>query len=259
MKLSKIKGKDNVLQLEIKDGQDWYLNTLRRLMTSETPVMAIEQVEMRRNDSILYDEVLTHRLGLVPLTTDLESYQLPSAEEIESGEYLAQSSCKLVLAAKGPCIVFAKDLKSKDPKVKPVFPDMPLVKLLEGQELEFEATAIMGIGKVHAKWSPGHVYFRKIPSITIKNPSALAIAQACPTGTLAEKAGKVHVTDEKTCILCNACMDLDGAKSVTVETATNFLFAVESWGQITTEEIVTTAVDAYNKQLKEFDTLVKSL
>lgn len=259
MKLSKVKSKENILQLEAKDAQDWYLNTLRRVMSSETPVMAIESVEIRRNDSILYDEVLTHRLGLVPLTTDLESYQMPSAEELESGEYLAQSSCKLTLSAKGPGIVFAKDLKSKDPKIKPVFPDIPLVKLLEGQELELEATAVMGIGKVHAKWSPGHVHFRKIPSITIKNPSTLAAAQACPTGTLAEKGGKVSVTDEKTCILCNACMDIDGGKSVTVETGTDFLFVVESWGQISSEEIVATAVDVYNKQLKEFDTLVKNL
>jgi DNA-directed RNA polymerase subunit D len=259
MKLSKIKSKDNVFQLEAKDAQDWYLNTLRRVMTSETPVMAIELVEFRRNDGILYDEMLSHRLGLVPLTTDLASYQLPSAEEIESKEYLAQSSCKLTLTAKGPCVVFAKDLKSKDPKVKPVYPDMPLVKLLEGQEIEFEATAVLGIGKAHAKWSPGHVHFRKIPSITIKNPSTLSCAQVCPTGTLVEKAGKVQVTDEKTCILCMACVDVDGGKSVEIAQANTFLFTIEPWGQLTPEEIVSKSLEVYTKELKEFDTLIKNL
>jgi DNA-directed RNA polymerase subunit D len=259
MKLSKVKGKDDIFVLEIKDVQDWYLNTLRRLMASETPTMAIEIVEFRRNDGILYDEVLSHRLGLLPLTTDLESYQLPSAEEVEKQEYLAQSSCKLTLAAQGPCIVFAKDLKSKDPKVKPVYPDMPLVKLLEGQDLELEATAVLGVGKTHAKWSPGHVYYRKIPSITIKNAANLAAAQVCPTGTLVEKGGKVTITDEKTCILCNACMDVDGGKSVQIEQGKDFLFTIEVWGQLSPEEIVTTAIDVYTKELKEFDQLVKDL
>lgn len=257
MKLAKLKSKANVLELEMKDTQDWYANTLRRLMMHEVPTMAIESVEMHKNDSILYDEVLTHRLGLIPLTTDLSSYALPSKEEKESGDYLAQSSVKLTLEAKGPCIVFAKDLKSKDPKVKPVFPEMPIVKLLENQELNFEATAVMGIGKEHAKWSAGHVFYRKVPAITINNPSNLACAQVCPTGTLVEKGGKTVLTDERTCILCMACVDVDGGKSVDVTPGNDFLFKIESWGQLEPGEIIEKSVEVYNQQLKEFEGLLK--
>ncbi len=46
-------------------------------MTEEVPTMAIEDVEFRKNNSILYDEIIAHRLGLVPLKTDLKSYNLP--------------------------------------------------------------------------------------------------------------------------------------------------------------------------------------
>jgi DNA-directed RNA polymerase subunit D len=258
MKLSKLKSKGAVLELEMKDSNDWYVNTLRRLMMNEVPIMAIEAVEISRNDSILYDEVLSHRLGLVPLTTDLSSYVLPTQEEVEKQEFLAQSSCKLTLEAKGPCIVYAKDLKSKDPKVKPVYPEMPLVKLLENQEVKLEATAVMGTGRVHAKWSAGHVFYRKIPAITIKNPSNVACAQACPTGTLVEKNGKTTLTDEKTCILCMACVDVDGGKSVDVAPGSDFLFKVESWGQLTPAEIVVKSIDVYNQQLKEFEQLIKA-
>jgi DNA-directed RNA polymerase subunit D len=259
MKLSKVKAKGNFLELEVKDSSDWYMNTLRRMMMNEVPTMAIEVVEMHRNDSILYDEVLSHRLGLLPLTTDLGSYSLPSAEEIESRDYLAQSSVKMTLEAKGPCIVFAKDLKSKDPKVKPVFPETPLVKLLEGQELRLEATAVLGVGRSHAKWSAGHAFYRKVPSITIKNPSNVACAQACPTGTLVEKGGKTVLTDEKTCILCMACVDVDHGKSVEVVPGTDFLFKLESWGQLEPSEIVEKSLDVYNAQLKEFEQLVKGV
>lgn len=160
MKLTKTKGKGLFLQLDFKDVPDWYVNTIRRLVMSEVPVMAIESVELNRNDGVLYDEMVAHRLGLVPLTTDLGSYVLPTKEERESGEYLAQSSCKLTLEVKGPCVVLAKDLVSTDPKVKPVYPDMPITKLLEGQELRLIATAVLGLGRDHAKWSAGHAHFK---------------------------------------------------------------------------------------------------
>jgi DNA-directed RNA polymerase subunit D len=260
MKLAKVKGKGNLLELEIKDSNDWYVNTLRRLMTNEVPVMAIEVVAITKNkkhDSILYDEVLSHRLGLIPLTTDLSSYVLPTQEEMDTQEYLAQSSCKFTLEVKGPGIVYAKDLKSKDPKIKPVFPDMPIAKLLDNQEIILEATAVMGVGRVHAKWSSGHMFYRKIPAITIKNPSNIACAQVCPTGTLVEKNGKTVLTDERTCILCMACVDVDGGKSVEVVPANDFLFKIESWGQLEPGEIIQKSLDVYNQQLKEFEALLK--
>ena len=202
MKLTKERKKGEFLEFTMED-EPWYANTLRRLILSEVPIMAIELCEISKNGSALYDEMLAHRLGLVPLTTDLKGYNLPTDEEKDSGEYLAKSSCKLTLKAKGPGIVYAKDLKSKDPKVKPVYPDMPIVKLLEGQEVEIVATAVMGQGKDHVKWSPGHAFFRK------------------------------------------------GEKGL--------FFSVESWGQLKPNEIVEAAIDQYNTQLKEFDTLIKSL
>ncbi len=209
MKLSAKKGAGLLLSFEARDANAWYVNTLRRLMTTETPVMAIELVEFTKNDSILYDEIIALRLGLVPLTTDLSSYKIASAQERESREYLAQSSCKLTLKAKGPCVVYAKDLATKDPKIKPVYPDMPIVKLLEGQELELEATAILGQGKAHAKWSAGHAFFKAL-----------------------DEQGSEHK---------------------------EFAFTLESWGQLKPQEIVTAAVEEYNKQLKEFDQLVSAL
>jgi DNA-directed RNA polymerase subunit D len=257
MKVAKIKGKGPALELEIKDSNDWYVNTLRRYIVNEVPTMAIELVEMQRNDSILYDEVLSHRLGLLPLTTDLGSYRLPSEEEVKTQEYLAQSSCTLTLDVKGPCIVLAKDLKSKDPAVKPVYPDMPIVKLLEGQELKLAATAVLGKGKTHAKWSPGHAFYRKIPAITIKKNNP-ACAQLCPTGTLEEKNGKVVVTDEKTCILCMACVDVDGGESVQISPENNFLLKVEPFGQLKVEQVVEKAIEVYNQELKEFEQLIKA-
>jgi len=182
-----------------------YANTLRRLMGFEVPVMAIEDVEFRKNSSILYDEVLAHRLGLIPLTTDLKSYDLPNECKCK-GAGCSSCQVKLTLKASGPGMVYSSDLKSKDPAVKPVFNKIPIVKLLEGQELELEATAVLGQGKVHSKWCPGLIFY-KMP-----NPDK----------------------DE-------------------------FIFTVESWGQLNPKEIVLKAIDVYDKQLEEFSELIKAL
>lgn len=216
MKIAKT-GKGNFLHLEMKDTTDWYTNTLRRLMITEVPIIAIEQVEISKNDSVLYDEIVAHRLGLIPLTTDLSSYVMPTQEEVDTGEYLAQSSCKLTLEAKGPCIVYAKDLKSADPKVKPVHPETPIVKLLENQELILVATAVMGKGRVHAKWSAGHAHYKRLGL----------------DDTTKEDAPEGPYKD--------------------------FEFHLESWGQLPTKELVSAAIGEYDKQLKEFDTLVSDL
>ena len=54
-------------------------------------------------------------------------------------------------------MVYASELKSKDPAIKPVYPKMPIVKLLKGQSLEQEALDGLGNGKEDSKWSPGLV------------------------------------------------------------------------------------------------------
>ncbi|MBW2994491.1 DNA-directed RNA polymerase subunit D, partial [Candidatus Woesearchaeota archaeon] len=147
-------------------------NTIRRTIIDSVPTMAIEEVEFRKNDSVLYDEILAHRLGLIPLKTDLKSYMLPENCKCK-GEGCARCTLKLILKAKGPGTVYASDIKSKDPKIKPVYPKMIIVKLLKGQELELEATAILGHGNDHVKFSPGLVWFNAEPKITVTNKAEL--------------------------------------------------------------------------------------
>ena len=120
----------------LKDSTPAFANTLRRLMIDDVPAMAIEDVEFQKNNSILYDEMIAHRLGLVPLKTDLKSYNLPDKCKCE-GKGCNRCQLKMVLrATKGSGVVYASEIKSKDPAVKPVFPNMPIVKLLKGQTLD---------------------------------------------------------------------------------------------------------------------------
>ncbi|MBW2980215.1 DNA-directed RNA polymerase subunit D [Candidatus Woesearchaeota archaeon] len=240
------------LSFILKGSTPAFANALRRLITEEVPVMAIEDVELRKNNSILYDEMVAHRLGLVPLTTDLKSYNLPRKCKCK-GEGCARCQLKMTLKAKGPAVVYASDIKSKDSAIKPVYPKLQIVKLLKGQDVEVEATAMLGQGKEHMKWSPGLVYYKYKPSIelgSVKNPES--VVEACPVDIFELKEGKLTINKDKllSCHLCEACVDADEGIKLNYDN-TEFVFYVESWGQLDPKKMVIEAAKLLGEQLDE--------
>jgi len=217
----------------IKDTTPAFANTLRRIIVDEVPTMAVEEVEFRKNNSISYDEMIAHRIGLIPLTTDLKSYNLPEKCKCD-GEGCARCQLKLTLkATKGSGVVYASELKSKDPKVKPVYPKMPIVKLLKGQSLELEATAVLGKGKDHAKWSPGLAYYKNKPIIEIgnvKNPEE--VVEKTHGNIFEIKNGKLSVIKDNLFKYDLAGVVEEVSKGeVKVTYDDDIIFYMESWGQ----------------------------
>ncbi len=245
----------------IKDSNPSFVNSLRRNMVHEVPTMAIEDVEMRKNSSILYDEIVSHRLGLIPLKTDLKSYNLPTACTCE-GAGCAKCTLKLTLKAKGPGVITAKEIQSMDPKVVPVYPDMPIVKLLKGQTLEFEATAILGKGKDHMKWSPAAVYYKYKPVVDItKNPdNADEVARRCPVNVFNCKSNKLSINKDNLfdCHLCGDCAEVSNGAIKLNETETEFIFFIEPFGQLTVKEIIEEVTTVMNQKLDEFIEKIKA-
>ncbi len=256
MKIEKIKKDADCMVFAIEGVKPSFVNSLRRAITNEVPTMAIEDVEFRKNSSSLYDEMLAMRMGLLVLSTDLKSYEFPS-EKVPADS--AKASLKLTLSAKGPKVVYASDFKSADPKVKPVHDKTPIVKLLEGQELEVEATAVLGRGKEHAKWSPGHAYYRNDADINIDNDSPLIEDYRSMYPPEIFKNGKI----DKQSILKNNLVDaVDGVNEDIIKVEYNperFIFTVESWGQLAPEEMVKEAIKILVGKLDEFSDKIKEL
>ncbi|HIK01628.1 TPA: DNA-directed RNA polymerase subunit D [archaeon] len=138
MKISNVKKEDDVLEFTLEESTSAFANAIRRIIMSEIPVLAIRDVTFIDNGSALYDEVLSHRLGLIPLKTP--------------ARMRADTEVKYTLVKKGPCTVYSGDMKSSDSKLAPSDEKIPIVKLLEGQNIKLEATASLGTGKDHAKW-----------------------------------------------------------------------------------------------------------
>ncbi len=250
--------KKNKCSFVLKGTNAAFANVLRRTIINKVPVMAIEDVEFRKNSSILYDEIIAHRLGLIPLTTDLKSYNIPDECSCK-GKLCAKCKLKLKLKVTGPCNVYASDLKSRDSKVKPVYPKTPIVKLLKGQNLELEAIAILGRGKEHIKWSPGLVYYKYKPVIEIgKYKDASIIVKVCPVDVFDVKNNKLVINKDNflKCHLCGACKDIDDGIKLN-ESDDEIVFYLESFGQLNCKEILLKTLDIFDKQLSELQKKMK--
>lgn len=132
---------------------------LRRIMISEIPTMAIEWVDFYVNDSILWDEIIAHRLGLIPLTFDSNYFNFKEECQCD-GKGCSRCQVTFALKKTGPCIVYSDDLKTTDDRVKPLFDKIPIVELMNDQTLELEAIAELGLGKNHAKWQGAVVGYK---------------------------------------------------------------------------------------------------
>ncbi len=238
----------------ILDGEDpSFAAELRRIMGSEIPVMAIRYVDFVENDSGLFDEVLAHRVGLIPWTWDKEAYNIPEDDSDTSNEV------QFALDKEGPCVVRASDLKSTDESVKPVDDNVIVVELLEGQKLKFEATATLGLGKEHAKYQSAVVGYQYYPEkITVKpKGDAEELVKNLP-GDIVEKDGdNVVITDPlkhdpNLMKLSRLSHDIEGDEN-------RIVFYVESVCALSAREIVESSIDILNQKAEELKDKVSDL
>jgi len=260
MKIQILEKTDSEIKFVIEESAPQFANALRRIMMSEIPTLAIETVEFTANGSALFDEVVAHRLGLIPLTFDKKAMNLPNECKC-GGKGCPLCQVTLVLDKKGPCTVYAKDMKSTDKAVRAVFPDTPIVKLLDGQKIKFEASAQLGLGKTHAKWKAASASYRYYPVAKmngkLENPEECE--KACPKGAIKISGGKVEVSP--LCDLCSECVKAckpEGALAITGDSA-KFVFSVETVSALKPEEIVMQAAEVLGKKAKEFGKQVGKL
>lgn len=241
-------------------------NAIRRIILSEIPVMAIDEVIILKNDSPLYDEIISHRLGLIPLTTDLEVYKLP--RDCTCGGYgcpLCQVSltCEVSNTTNTPLKIYSGDLKSNDPKIIPVDPNIPIVKIDKNDKLILEAYAILGIAKEHVKWQAvSNVFYRFYPEIEFddgkcaKCPDRCIVSRMCPEKLYDfsdQKTPKLVKDFWKICILCDSCKRECPEEAIKVGWKDNtYIFSIESDGVLSFEMIMKKTFEIFTEKIDEF-------
>ena len=151
---------DQKISLKLKDVPLQYANALRRVCLNGVPVFAVDTVDIIENSSVLPDEGLAHRLGLVPLKTDLSRFNEPSKCECQSESGCSNCKVMLVLDSGDSDVtrtVLSSDLSSEDDSIKPISDKIPIVQLAPGQRVKVECYARLGRGTEHAKWNSANV------------------------------------------------------------------------------------------------------
>jgi len=254
-------------------------NSLRRVLISEIPKMAIDTVEFHLGQiqgspddeneeyesvSSLFDEIISHRLGLVPIPSDPELYVFKKDCQC-GGEGCPSCTIMYSMNKKGPCDVYSGDLEPLgDPNFKVKDELIPIVRLGKRQAILAYAFAELGTAHQHAKWQvTSGVGYKYYPSVKIddkKCDEGASCIDICPKKVFGKTGNKVRVVNEDACNLCGACLKVCKNKAITVEgDESKFEFIFETDGSLTAKQTLNIALKILEKKFDDFRELVSSL
>ncbi len=221
-----------VALLEIKES---LANAIRRSLL-EIPTLTVDEIEVFKNDSALYDEVIAHRLSLVPLKTDKSMSE--------------KTSIDFKLVGAGPGMVYSEGLEGAGDVV---FGKIPITYLGADGKLELVATAKLGTGKEHSRHVPGLCYYRHLLEIK-SSPQIDKIIEGSKSGLVkSEKKGSSW-----TCDISEAeSEEIESIDKDAISNTNQLIFIVESYGNMPAQEVFQNAIKVLGNNLKEFEKAIK--
>src|SRR6056297_214454 len=213
-------------------------NGFRRTMIADVPTFSIDTVRFTENSSVMFDEMIGLRLGLVPLTTPLDDYEVGDTVTV-------------AIDVEGPATAYSGDIETSDALVAPADENVPIIELKEGQRLEFEADAVLDRGKEHAKHQGGvSVGFRHLQAVEVvddigefddQEPQILR-------GVIETPDGEVVLTDEFDNDLTNR---YPGKELEVTDVPGAYVFHVETDGSLSVDELVLRAAEELGSRADE--------
>lgn len=158
--LEVINKENQKISIKLKGVPLQYANALRRICLNGIPVFAIDTVDIIENSSVLPDEGLAHRLGLIPIKTDLSRFNEPDKCDCKSETGCSNCKVMFVLDSGDSDVtrtILSSDLTSEDESVKATSDKIPIVQLAAGQRVKVECYARLGRGTEHAKWNSANI------------------------------------------------------------------------------------------------------
>ncbi|MCU4718299.1 DNA-directed RNA polymerase subunit D [Halapricum hydrolyticum] len=222
-----------------------FANGIRRAMIADVPTFSIDTVRFIENSSVMFDEQLALRLGLIPLTTPL------------GGEFDEDDTVTLALDVEGPETAYSGDLVSSDDMVQPAEEDVPIIDLKDGQRLELEADAVLGYGQDHAKHQGGvAVGYRHLQRVEVvgDRDEFRDDEPEIVRGVIETEGGELVPTEEFDNDLTERYPDSE-VEVHDVENA--FVFDVETDGSFDVDTLVQAGIDSIRGRAEELKEAVQ--
>ncbi|CAK0785902.1 hypothetical protein CVIRNUC_009115 [Coccomyxa viridis] len=273
--------RDDYCEFELSNTDVSMANALRRVMLVEVPTIAVDLVEIEQNTTVLNDEFIAHRLGLIPLVSTAVHHMKGPFDDIGEKDFTdVELSLHVLCTSDDTQDVTSNDfiLDHQHPEVYPVgYSDsrmqsedaerpILIVKMRKNQELKLKAIARKGIGKDHAKWIPvATVTFQHKPQIsinralmdTLDEKVKEAFVDASPSHALSYNSvtKQVEVTETEAYMYDGEyekmAQELHHPDLITITQSDNeFIFRVEGTGVLSVEDVIITAVDVLTAKLR---------
>jgi DNA-directed RNA polymerase subunit D len=278
MQIEIVKMEDTRAKFILKNSSPAMANALRRTMLQDIPKMAIDKVDFhlgpimqddKEYESVtsLFDEIIAHRLGLVPVpTTDQFTFQ----KDCSCGG-VGCPGCSIMYSLNkvGPGTVLSGDLLplgDSTLKVKDEF--IPIVELTDSQAVLIYATAVMGTAKQHVKWQAAFgVGYSYMPAIEIDAAKAADsdvrdYAVKTYPGLFKAEDGKLVVDDIYRASRYGKAIQQDPVLQDVVSIDwddSNFIFKFETDGSLTAQQVLDKAVEILEATASEFTAAVEAL
>jgi DNA-directed RNA polymerase I and III subunit RPAC1 len=266
-------------------------NAFRRILIAEVPSVAIETVYIRDNTSMIQDEVLAHRLGLIPIKADPRKFE----PIVNPNEYTDTNTLVFNLTVTCEHNPDGKDSENEDEKyinskvyshhlewnpqgqqqqqmadVRPVFEDILIAKLRPGQTIDVVCYCQKGVGKDHAKYSPvSTAAYRLLPKIEfleeITGAKAKELVDICPMKVydIEDLGGvkKARVANPRNCTMCRECIrEPENQQKIKLSRQKDhFIFSIESVGILAPEILFEEAVKVLLEKITKIQTELAKL
>lgn len=246
---------DRECKLMVEGVNPYFVNALRRTLLSEVPKLAIDKVTFYDNTSALFDEILAHRIGLIPIPTDPSTLNRKGEVDAEGKPTYV---VRYTLTKEGPATVMSGDFECEDKAFAPVDAKIPIVDLLAGQRLILEAEAVLGDGTQHAKWqvcsAVGYKYYptAHVDNRKIKPEQAKEAVAKTPAGILGVEGGKLVVLQPEEVNRADEAEKICGDGFKLDYDDRKFLFKFETDGSLKADDALMKALDILKERFGKF-------
>ncbi|KYK20425.1 hypothetical protein AYK25_08920 [Thermoplasmatales archaeon SM1-50] len=263
MKVKTVELKGNKGVLKIEDTDVYFVNSLRRVMLAELPKLAIDNVIIYDNTSALFDELIAHRLGLIPIPTDLQTLVFRDQCKCE-GKGCPNCTVRYTLSKEGDCVVYSGDLQPEHPSFAITENTIPIVELMKDQRVILEVEAVLGRGRDHAKWqmvlAPRYRMETKIQVDKKHINEVKAFVEELPKDLVELKGDKLELKDPSQKSILESYLEKHKADYISItKDPSKLLFSFETDGSMSAKAALQESINILAKKYEEFRGLLKDL